>query len=139
MEAQKEQDIIITYLGRNGAPGSSQHTYLVNGEKEIFFSKKLQRHHKIGSSYPARQFENRYTTKSSGFEIKPEFKIDKKLIVEAVRHDAINSEYLRAKSEKGKLEKIARETARKIKTVYSRAIASDKIAMLRAFVEELEG
>ena len=136
----KEINAFITYLGMQGHPSFVSYIYMLNdNERNVSFSRKLQKHHRIGATYPVVINDKSFTTRKLDFAVdKPGFKVSTKMIVDCVHQDKALKNMIKARSEEKKLEKIARDFAVKMKSMYQRASNANQIAMVRAFVEKLE-
>jgi hypothetical protein len=138
--SEKVQDT-ITYIGRSFIDLKSYRYILGSNREEIHFSKKLQKHHQVGETYPVTISETEqgrlFSTSSGNKALEHTWPIPEH-IATWVKEDAQAQAADRANREAKSLLTQARKAARTIKLQYKRASGFNKRAIIRAFIEELE-
>jgi hypothetical protein len=144
-DAGKVDDVII-YCGRRWFGGAEhRHVYIVKSTGEqAKFKVKLQRLHEVGEGYPAKIIDKGvFSTWNSSVEqgqpVTVEPPVSSSDIAQWIRSDAETARAVKAQRESKGLETAARKAADTVKAQYQRAAPAERRAMVRAFVERLEG
>lgn len=137
----EEVNDTITYIGRTQYDINTHYYILGSDRRKVAFGKKLQRHHAVGRTYPViittTEKGTLYSTRKSDLSI-DETWVTTHEVAAWAQENAKADRTARAIREAKNLLTNTRKAARQIKDQYTRASYSDRLEMIRAFIEELE-